>query len=184
MAILYGVRQIRVTPELDGGGVDASATAITSTMIQQMSLTPVYIDGAETIQRGGDAIKAVVKEDDTFVGVDLTLDFADLEPNLKAAIAGGTVNGDKWEAPKDDTEKPYPFRLEVWQAVETESDSESTQDGYLLHEFAYCQGRLGNLNANQQAFSNDQFTIRARKNASDPSAIEAAWTTDEVSAIE
>jgi hypothetical protein len=183
MAILYGIRQIRVTAELDGGGADGSATPITSTMIQQMSLTPVYIDGAEVIQRGGDDIKAVVKEDDTFRGVDLTLDFADLEPTLKAAIAGGTVTGDKWEAPKSTTENPYPFRLEVWQAVETESDSESTQDGFIKHEFAYCQGRLGSLNANQQAFSNDQFTIRARRNDSNPSSVEAAWTTDEVTSI-
>jgi hypothetical protein len=39
------------------------------------------------------------------------------------------------------------------------------------------------MNGNQQAFTNDQFTIRCRKNSSNPSAIEAAWTTDEVAAI-
>lgn len=183
MAILYGVRQIRVTPELDGGGADGSTVPIVSTMIQQMAMSSIYIDGAEVIQRGGDVIKAVVKEDDTYRGEDLTLDFAALEPALKAAIAGGTVVGNKWSAPKDDTEKPFPFRLEVWQAVETESSSESSQDGFLLHEFAYCQGRLAGMNANQQAFTNDQFTIRARNNSSNPSVIESAWTTDEVAAI-
>ena len=36
MAVLYGIRQIRWTPELDGGGEDASASAITSTKIQSM----------------------------------------------------------------------------------------------------------------------------------------------------
>ena len=183
MAILYGVRQLRVLSELDSGAADGSAVAINSTMIQQMGLTPVYIDGAETIQRGGDSIKAIVKEDDNFVGVDLTLDFAALEPALKLAIAGGAVVGNKWSAPKDDTENPYPFRLKVWQTVETESDSESTEDGFVEHEFAFCKGKLGSITGNQQAFTNDQFTVRCRKNASNPSSIEAAWTTDEVSAI-
>jgi len=180
---MYGVRQIRVTPELDGGGADGSAVAINSTMIQQIGMSSVYIDGAEGIQRGGDSVKAVVKEDDTYRGEDLTLDFAALEPELKAAIAGGTVVGTKWSAPKDATEMPYPFRLEVWQANYTESDSESTQDGFVKHEFSYCQGKLGSNNGNQQAFSGDQFTVSARKNASNPSAIESPWTHDEVAAI-
>ena len=183
MSILYGVKQIRVLSELDTGAADGSAVAINSTMIQQMGLTPVYIDGAETIQRGGDAIKAIVKEDDTFAGVDLTLDFAALEPALKLAIAGGTVVGDKWSAPKDATEMPYPFRLKVWQTVETESDSESTENGFMEHEFPFCKGRLGSITGNQQAFTNDQFTIRCRKNASNPSSVEAAWTSDAVSSI-
>jgi hypothetical protein len=183
MAILYGVKQIRVLSELDSGAADGSASAINSTMIQQMALAPVYIEGAEVIQRGGDAVKAVVTEDPTFKGVDLTLDFAALEPALKLAIAGGTVVGNKWSAPKDDTEKPYPFRLKVWQTVETESDSESSEDGFIEHEFPFCKGRLGNINGNQQAFTNDQFTIQCRKNASNPSAIESAWTHDEVASI-
>lgn len=183
MAILYGVRQIRVLSELDSGGADGSASAINSSMIQQMGLAPVYIDGAEVIQRGGDAIKAIVKEDDNFVGVDLTLDFAAFEPALKLAVAGGSVTGDKWSAPKDDTEKPYPFRLKVWQTIETESDSESTENGFMEHEFSFCKGRLGSISGNQQNFANDQFTVRCRKNTSNPSNIESAWTHDEVQSI-
>ena len=183
MSIIYGVKQIRVLSELDSGAADGSATPINSTMIQQIGITPVYIDGAEAIQRGGDAIKAVVKEDDSSVGVDLTLDLAAIEPALKLAIVGGTVVGNKWSLPKDDTEKPFPFRLKVWQTVETESDSESDEDGFMEHEFSFCKGRLGSITGNQQAFTNDQFTVRCRKNASNPSAIESAWTTDEVVAI-
>jgi len=184
MALIEGIRQIRVTPELEDGSADASAEVVTSTMIQSMDIAPAYIDGAEIIQRGGDNIVAVVKEDDKFLGVNLTLNLAALEPILKVAIAGGTVVADKWESPKDDTEMPYPFRLEVWQANYTESDSESTQDGFILHEFSYCKrGRLGSRNAAQQAFSNEQFTVEARRNESNPSAIESAWTHDEVASI-
>jgi len=182
---MYGIRQIRVTPLLDDGSADASAEAITSTMIQQIAMASVYIDGAEVIQRGGDNIKAVVKEDDTYRGENLTLDLAAVEPELKAAIVGGTVTDDKWEAPKDSTEMPYPFKLEAWQAVETESESESTQDGFIKHTFNYCKrGRLGSSNASQQSFTNEQYTVEARVNESDPSDIGAAWEHEEAAAIE
>jgi hypothetical protein len=189
MALIEGIRQIRVLAENDDGSANGSATAVNSTMIQSMDIAPAYIDGAEIIQRGGDAIKAVVKEDDNFLGVNITLNLAAVEATLKALIVGGAVEigtdgNDKWIAPREDTEMPYPFRLIVWQAVFTESDSESTQDGFIEHEFSYCKrGRLGSRSAGQQAFSNEQYTLEARCNESDPSNIEGAWTHDEVDAI-
>jgi len=184
MALIEGIRKIRVTAENDDGSADGSATAVESDMIQSMDIAPAYIDGAEIIQRGGDEIKAVFKEDDTFLGVNITLNLAAVEVALKVLIAGGTVVDTKWEAPKDDTEMPYPFRLEVWQIVLTESGSESTQDGFIKHEFAYCKrGKLGSRAAAQQAFSNEQYTLEARTNSSDASDIEGAWTHDEVTDI-
>lgn len=184
MAVLYGIRQIRWTPELDGGGKDASASAITSTKIQSMEITPVYVDGNEATLRGGDDIVAIVKEDDKFKGVDLTINTATFEGLLKAAIAGGTASDDDdWAAPVDDTEMPFPGRLEVWVANETESDSESTQDGFVKYEFSYCQGRLGSQNPADQSFATEQFIIRARRNESDPSNIEAAISMEVVTAI-
>jgi hypothetical protein len=184
MALLEGIREIRVTPLLEDGSADPSAEAITSELIQSLDIAPAYVDGAEIIQRGGDAIKAVVKEDDTFLGVNLTINLAGVEVELKAAIVGGTVTDTKWEAPKDDTEMPYPFLLEVWQANYTESDSESTADGFVKHTFNYCKrGRLGSRSAAQQAFSNEQYTVEARRNESDPSDIGAAWEHEEVESI-
>lgn len=184
MYLLEGIRQIRVTSEQDDGSADGSATAIVSDAIQELTYAPVYIDGTQIIQRGGDTILAVIKEDDKFLGVDITLNMAALEPTLKAAIAGGTVAGSKWTAAKDDTEYPYPFRLEAWVANFTENDSESTQDGFIKYEFAYCKrGRLGSQTTNQQTFANDQFTFEARRNESNPSSIEAAITQEKVSSI-
>ena len=184
MALIEGIRKIRVTAELVDGSADGSAVAVESDMIQSMDIAPAYIDGAEIIQRGGDVIKAVVKEDDTFLGVNLTLNLAAVEVAVKVLMVGGTVVDTKWEAPKDDTEMPYPYRLEVWQANFTESESESTQDGFIKHEFAFCKrGRLGSRSAAQQAFSNEQYTVEARTNESNPSDIEGAWTHDEVADI-
>jgi len=187
MAVLYGIRQFRVTPELEGGGPDGSAVPIVSDDIQSMDITPVYIEGNEATLRGGDGIKAIVKEEDTFRGVDITISNAIFDANLKAAIAGGTVTGapgsEKWLAPASSLENPYPFRLEVWVSNYTESDSESTEDGFILYEFAFCKGRLGSQGPADQVFAVDQFVIRARRNESDPSLIEPAITEEEVAAI-
>jgi len=184
MYILNGIRQIRVTSELSDGAADGSAEAIDSTAIQQLAYSPVYIEGQQMVQRGGDDIKAVIEEEDRFLGVDITIDMAGLEPELKAAIAGGTVSTNKWLAPKDSTEMPYPFRLKVWVANYEESDSNSEQDGFIEYEFPFCKkGKLGSATSGQQAFTNDQFTFKARRNASNPSSIEAAITHDKVSSI-
>lgn len=183
-SVLYGIRQIRWTPLLDGGGADASATAINSTKIQSMDIAPVYVEGNEATQRGGDDIVAIVKEDDNFLGVDLTINTAAFEGGLKAAIAGGTSSSDdQWSAPIDDTEMPYPGELKVWVANYTESDSESTQDGFILYTFNFCKGKLGTQNPADQSFTNEQFIIRARRNDSNPSDIEPAIEMEVVETI-
>jgi len=188
MAVLYGINQIKVTPELPGGGVDGSAVAIPSDDIQSMDITPVYVDGNEATLRGGDSIKAVVKEEDTFRGVDITISNATFNAELKKAIVGGTVTGavgsEKWSAPDGEPENdPFPFRLEVWVTNYTKSDSESTEDGFIEYVFAFCKGRLGSQGPADQVFAVDQFVIRARRNESNPSLIEPAITEEEVAEI-
>jgi hypothetical protein len=184
MAVIYGVKQIRIESLLDTGAADPSSSAITSTKVQTINISPAYVDGAQADLRGGDAIVASIQEEDTFKGVNLTMSLATVEADIKAAIVGGSVTTNKWEAPVDSTEMPYPFKLEVWATNYTESDSDSTADGYIKHTFAFCKrGRLGNKDLDQQAFSNEQYTFEARKNSSDPSSILPAWEHDEVASI-
>jgi hypothetical protein len=183
--ILYGVRQVRVTPLQDDGSADPSASAIESTRIQQIDMSAVYIDGNGATLRGGDSVVTEIQEEDIYKGQNLTIDLATVEPELKAAMVGGTVTEDKWEAPKDATEMPYPFKLEVWQANYEASDSDATQDGYIYHVFAFCKrGRMGSKNMAQQSFSLEQYTCEARRNQSDPSDIKAPWEHDIVEDIE
>lgn len=182
--ILYGIRQIRVTPLLANGAADGSAVPITSTKIQTLDLAAAYTDGNAATLRGGDSVIAEIQEEDTFKGLNVTIDLATVEAAIKAAMVGGTVASDKWSAPKDSTEMPYPFKLEAWQANYTESDSDSTQDGFIKHEFAFCKrGKLGSKNITQQAFSTEQYTFEARKNSSNPSSILPAWDHNKVASI-
>lgn len=185
MAVLYGVRQIRVTPLLTTGAADPSASAITSTNIQTINITPAYIDGVESTLRGGDSVTAIIQEDDIFRGVNLSMNLATADAELKQAMVGGTYDDDEgWAAPVDDTEMPYPYKLEVWQANYTESDSESTADGFIKHTFNFCKrGRLGGKDMDQQAFSTENYTCEARRNESDPSDIGPAWEHDIVESI-
>jgi hypothetical protein len=184
MAVIYGVKQIRVTPLLDTGAADPSAVAIVSTKIQKINITDVYIDGNQADLRGGDTVVASVQEDDIYKGHNLSMSLATVEPELKAAMVGGTVTGNKWEAPKDATEMPYPYKLEAWVTNYTESDSESTADGYVKHTFNFCKrGRMAGKDMDQQAFSIENYTCEARRNSSDPSDILAPWEHDEVASI-
>lgn len=183
MPVLYGVEQIRVTPLLDSGAPDASASPVTCDDIQSLDINAIYIDGNESVLRGGDSIKAVVKEEDTFSGVDLTMTVATLDYELKEAIVGGQGASNSWEAPVNITENPYPFKLEVWVKNYSESDSESIQDGYIKYTFNFCKGRLGSQNPSDQNFAVEQYIIRARRNDSNPSDIEPAIEMEKVSAI-
>jgi len=181
---IYGVKQIRVTPLLDTGAEDPSAVALTSTKIQKIGITDVYIDGNQSDLRGGDGVVASIQEPDIYKGHNLAISLATVEPDLKAAMVGGVVTDDKWEAPKDATEMPYPYKLEVWATRYTESDSESSADGYRKHTFNFCKrGRMAGKDLDQQAFSIENYTCEARRNESDPSEILAPWEHDDVESI-
>jgi hypothetical protein len=184
MGAIYGVKQIRVTPLLDTGAEDPSAVAITSTKIQKINMTDVYIDGNQADLRGGDGVVASIQEEDIYKGHNLSMSLATAEADLKAAMVGGTVTDDKWEAPKDATEMPYPYKLEVWATNYTESDSDSTADGFIYHIFAFCKrGRMAGKDLDQQTFSVENYTCEARRNSSDPSDIKSPWEHDIVTTI-
>lgn len=183
MSVVYGVNQIRVTSLLADGSADGSAVPVTNDDIQSIDIAAVYIDGNEATLRGGDAIKAIIKEEDNFVGFDLTLKVATIDYALRKVIVGGTGDSDSWNAPVSDTENAYPFKLEVWCKNYTESDSESTQDGFVKYTFNFCKGRLGTHSAADQNFAGDEYIIRARRNDSNPSDIGAAVEMEEVSSI-
>jgi hypothetical protein len=183
MAVIYGINQMRVTGLLATGAADPSAVAVTHDKPQNMNITPAYIDGVESILRGGDDIVAVVKNIDKFLGVDLTVSAATFDEDFTAVVVGGTASTDKWEAPTSTSEEPYPFKLEVWCKNYGESDSESTQDGFIKFTFPFCKGRLGSTNPADENFAVEEFQIRARRNDSDPSDLGPAITKEKVSTI-
>jgi hypothetical protein len=178
------IKQLRVTELLDTGADDPSAVAVVSTLPKELSISPVYIDGEEKEQRGGDAVVCTITEQDTFKGVDLELTVATLEYSLKEAIAGGTLVMDGpdvvgWESSNT---LPGPFKLEVWVPHYTTpvGEVEGALDGYLKILFPYCMGRLADHDHTDKNFGEDKFSIKARPN---PNSGDGAMKEEIVAAI-
>ena len=183
--IVYGVRQVRIKGLLATGAADASATEYDIDKPQRLGKAAVYVNGEQSIQRGGDAIVAVINEDDKFMGVDLTLTLAALIPEVDETICGGTATpaSGKWESPKSSSEDAYPFEMTVWIANYTSSDANSPQDGFIKKTYPMCKGRRASDENADKTFGAPSYTIEARRNDSG-SPILPAVTYEKVDAIE
>jgi hypothetical protein len=187
MADFYNsIKQIRVTELLGTGAADPSAVAVSSTIPKELTIKPVYIDGEEKEQRGGDAVVCTITEEDTFKGVDLELLLASLDYSMKEAIAGGTLvmSGPDIVGWESINTLPGPFKLEVWVPhYETPSigtEVEGALDGYLKVDFPFCKGRLADHDHSDKKFGEDKFSIKARPN---PSSGDGAMHEEIVSTI-
>lgn len=166
--VLYGVKQINITNLESDGSADASATEYTIDNPQRVSIAAVYEDGERNVLRGGDEIIAVIEEDDKLIGFDLTVELAELMPEVDETICGGTATpaSGKWESPKTSSEDPYPFEMVMWVKNYDESDSNSTQDGYIKFTFNFCKGRRSTQEVADKSFGTPTYEVRARVNIS------------------
>lgn len=177
------IEQIRVTELLSTGAADPSATAKTSTVPKELSVSFVYEDGEELVQRGGGANVCTITEEDEPKGADLDLTLATAEYEVKQVIAGGTLKTSGpdsigWEFP---TAVPGPFLLEVWvPKYDTTASTEGMVDGYLKITCNFCKGRVADSTAADREWLEDKFSIKARVN---PSSGDPAYEEEEVASI-
>lgn len=184
--VLYGVKQINIVNLSADGSADASATEYTIDNPQGVTIAAVYDGGERTVLRGGDDIVAIVEEDDKLIGFDLTMTVAELMPEVDETICGGTATpgSSKWESPTTSAEDPYPFAMEMWVKNFDESDSNSTQDGYIKFTFSFCKGRRGNQDVADKSFVTPSYSIEARVNISaGEGSYEPAMTYEKVESI-
>jgi hypothetical protein len=183
--ILYGVKQARVKNLLADGSADGSATEYDIVDPQRVGYAFVYIEGERVDLRGGDDLKAVIQEDDKFLGVDISLDLATLQPEIDATICGGTATpaSSKYESPKNDAEEAFPLELTLWVANYEGSDSNSVQDGFVMYTFGFVTGRKDSGEHGDKAFGTQSYMLKARKNISDPSDIKPAYEYEQVASI-
>jgi len=180
---LYGVRQIRLVNLLASGAEDPSATTYDITNPQSVGYSFIYIDGEEQVQRGGDDIKALINEDDKFIGVDFDVVFAALMNEVDGTICGGSSDADgQWSSPISDAEEAYPFSMLIWVANYVESDRGSIQDGFILFTMPFCKGKRSTDTNADKVFGKPAYSIEARNNESD-SPILPAIGYEEVESI-
>lgn len=176
----YKFKQVRVTPLLETGAEDPSATAVTSTVPKEMSVKFIYEEGEEATQTGGGDTFCTITEADKPKGADIELTLATLEYELKNSIAGGDVrtSGDDtigWDFP---TETPAPFKLEAWiPAYSVDEASEGMVDGYLKITCPYCKGRVSDRDHGEKKWGEDKFSLKARQN---PSSGDTGYSEEEV----
>jgi len=182
---LYGVRQIRLLNLLATGAADGSATTYDITNPQSVGYNFVYIDGEEAVHRGGDDIKAIINEDNKFIGVDFNVVFAALMNEIDAVICGGTSTpaSSKWESPTTDALEAYPFSMIIWVANYVESDRGSVQDGFIMFTMPFCKGKRTTDSNADKTFGKPAYSMEARNNESDSEDIESAISYEKVSSI-
>lgn len=177
------IKQIRVTELLATGAADPSAVAVVSTIPKAMSIDPVYIDGEEKEQRGGDAVVCTITEEDTYKGEEIKLGLATVDHAITEVIAGGTLVMDGLDIVgiETSTTNPGPFKLEVWiPHYDTGASTEGAPDGYLKIDFPFCKGRKDSRNHDDKAWGESQFIIDAREN---PNSGDGAMKDEIVAAI-
>lgn len=183
--VLYGVTQINILGLDTDGSADASATEYEIDNPQSVSIAAVFEGGERNVLRGGDDLVAVIEEDDKLIGFDINLTTAELMPEVDETICGGTATpaSSKWESPTSSSDEAYPFEMEMWVKNYDESDSNSTQDGYIKFTFNFCKGRRGNQDVGDKSFSTPSYFIKARKNISSSEDIEPAMEYEKVTSI-
>lgn len=138
---------------------------------QQVSVETVSEGGEDSRLRGGDRVLARVKDPDTIVGVNLTLQNARFDARAIQLIAGGTlitvVEGPDtriigWEAPTIAAQQNPPWvRIEVY-AVN--HNAVGGIDQFLMYTFRYCRGSFGNETLQDQNWVIPELNIECMEN--------------------
>jgi len=147
---IRGVKGAVVTAINSDGTPDAGATPYGIKTTQKIAVETEVVTGESADLRGGDKLLAHVKDPDTVVGVNLTLNDARFDAHAIEALAGGTLievpeDTDTrvvgWEAPSIEQQQTPPhFQLEVYA---TSHDSRVGVEGYVKYTFYYCRATFG-----------------------------------------
>jgi hypothetical protein len=166
-----GVRGVVATAiNADGTEKTPTATPYGIRTSPQVAVSVVQEGGASTVLRGGDKILAYVKDPDTVVAVNLTLQNARLDAAAIATLAGGTLIADGtsvivgWRAPTIEAQQNPPyFRAEVY----GESYGTSGQvEGYAKYTFGFCRATFGNETLQDKAFVIPEIKVECFENPS------------------
>lgn len=161
---VYGVRRVVLTELNQNGSAKTEGKTITIDTPQEVSYSPNIKEGAETEQRGGDRLVAVVKDEDELVSITATFKDAKLNIDAMALIGGGTVTGTggtaKYEAPKMGDYIRTPFKAEIYSAIYADGSSTAGDIvGYMKVTLPYAKGRIPTFSQQDKTFTVPSYTI-------------------------
>lgn len=170
---IRGVKGAVVTRINSDGTADGTAVPYGIKTTQKIAVEAELQAGEATPLRGGDKLLAYVKDPDTVVGVNLTLNDARFDAQAIQTLAGGTlveaVEGTDtriigWEAPAIEAQQAPPhFKLEVYA---TSYDARGGVEGYIKYTFYFCRATFGNENLEDRQWLVPELKITCLENPS------------------
>lgn len=168
MGYIRGVRGAVIQSLNADGTVTSPITRYGIRTAQQVSVETVNVDGESAVLRGGDRVLTRIKDPNTTVGVNLSLQNARFDAQAIQLIAGGNLILDGtsrvvgWEAPTVAAQAtPRHFRLEVFAVNHS---AVGGADGFIQYTFPYCRATVGNETLQDQAFVIPQLDIECVEN--------------------
>ncbi|AEE95286.1 hypothetical protein [Mahella australiensis] len=171
---LRGVAGMVITPiNADGTDkVDAVSYGIKTS--QEIGVENEVVEGETSELRGGDKLLVYAKDDDTVVGVNLTLTDARFDAQALVLIMGGTLIEDTtdpenpqiigWEMPTIEEQQNKPvFKSEVYVRS---FDSHAVLEGFVKYSFPYCKGVVGDVTHSDSEWATPEINIWAQENPS------------------
>jgi len=147
---IRGVRGAVVTRINADGTPDGSAVPYGIKTTQKIAVETEVVAGEAAPLRGGDKLLAWLKDPDTVVGMNLTLNDARFDAHAIEVLAGGTLievpeDTDTrvvgWEAPTIEAQQGPPhFKLEIYAASH---NSRGGGEGYVKYTCHYCRATFG-----------------------------------------
>lgn len=176
---LRGVAGMVITPiNVDGSDiVDATSYGIKTS--QEIAVENEVVEGETSELRGGDKLLVYAKDDDTVVGVNLTLTDARFDAQALVLIMGGTLIEDTtdptnpiitgWEMPTIEEQQVKPvFKAEIYVRS---FDSHAVLEGFVKYSFPYCKGVVGDVTHSDSEWATPEINIWAQENPSVPGGV-------------
>jgi hypothetical protein len=169
---LRGVVGMVITPINKDGSEMAAPTSYGIKTAQEISVENEIIEGEAGELRGGDRLLAYVRDDDTVVGVNLTLTDARFDAQALELIMGGTLIEDDtdpenpeivgWEMPTIEEQQNKPvFRADVYVRS---YNSHGVVEGYVKYAFKYCKGTVGDVTHSDTEWATPELNVWAQEN--------------------
>ncbi|MGV8164648.1 MAG: hypothetical protein ACLKAK_07310 [Alkaliphilus sp.] len=167
---IRGVKGLVVTMLTVTGAPVAPAVTYGIKTAQQVGVSVVEESGDSAILRGGDMILARIKEPNTVVGLELTLQNARFDAEAIKLIAGGTlivvvegadtrVNG--WESPTIEQQQTPPYFK--GEAYAVNHSASGAADGWVKYTFAFCRATFGNETLQDQTWAIPEMKIEVQE---------------------
>ena len=168
-----GVRGAVITPIKPDGDDDPEAVSYGIKTAQQIGVNLVVEAGNAATLRGGDQILAYVKDPDTVVAANLTVQNARFDAAAMEVLAGGTLITETveseevitgWEAPSiEEQQNPPQFKLEIYAA---NHNKRGGLDGFVKYTFFYGCSHFGNETLQDQNWVIPEMNIECFENPS------------------